>query len=87
MRSIAKRAIFLVALGFCGTALLGFPAHAGGPQQGAFARWKGDDKCVADAQKQFPDHDLVSQQHRDDAINRCLVSRGLAPRAPMAATE
>lgn len=80
-------AMLTALLGLGGAMLLTTPARAGGPQDGAFARWKADDKCVSAAQKQFPDHDLLSQQRKDDAVNRCLASRGLPPRAPTAASD
>jgi hypothetical protein len=59
-------------------------AKAAGPQDGAFARWKAEDKCVAEGQRKFPDRDIESQRKRDDAVNRCLVNSGLPARATLA---
>ena len=51
-----------------------------------FARWHQADKCVEDATKKFPDHDLVSLQKRDGAVDQCLADHKLPPRAHLAPT-
>jgi hypothetical protein len=49
-----------------------------------FARWRAVDKCVADATKAFPDHDLVSLQKRDGQTDQCLADQKLPPRTHLA---
>jgi|GEM_PF-3911991 hypothetical protein len=49
-----------------------------------FARWRAVDKCVADATKAFPDHDLVSLQKRDGQTDQCLADHKLPPRTHLA---
>ncbi len=49
-----------------------------------FARWHAQDKCIADATKAFPDHDLVSLQKRDGQVDQCLADHKLPPRAHLA---
>ena len=49
-----------------------------------FARWHASDKCVEDATKAFPDHDLVSLQKRDGQVDQCLSDHKLPPRAHLA---
>jgi hypothetical protein len=49
-----------------------------------FARWRVQDKCIADATRQFPDRDLASLQSRDSAIDTCLTNHGMPLREHMA---
>jgi hypothetical protein len=73
------------ALGLC---LVGTAALAQGnlntPQGQAFARWRIQDKCVADATKQFPDRDPISLQKRDGAVDQCLAAANMPPRQHLA---
>lgn len=71
----------LVALGTADQAF----AQANTIQNQNFARWHAADKCVADATKAFPDHDLVSLQKRDGAVDQCLADHKLPPRQHLAA--
>ena len=61
-------------------------AQANTLQTQNFARWHIADKCVADATKAFPDHDLVSLQKRDGQVDQCLADHKLPPRAHLAPT-
>jgi hypothetical protein len=49
-----------------------------------FARWRAVDKCVSDATKAFPDHDLASLQKRDGQTDQCLADQKLPPRTHLA---
>ena len=68
----------------------GAASHAFGQantvQSRNFARWHLADKCVADATKAFPDHDLVSLQKRDGQVDQCLADHKLPPRTHLAPT-
>jgi hypothetical protein len=46
--------------------------------------WAASDRCVAAANKQFPDYTADSLAKRDQAVQQCLSNSLLAPRAPMA---
>jgi hypothetical protein len=46
--------------------------------------WAASDRCVAQAQKQFPDYTAEALAKRDQALQRCLTTQNLAPRAPQA---
>lgn len=60
------------------------PAQAVDQQKQAFSRWRIQDRCIADAQKQHPDRDLASQQARDASVDKCLKDHGLPPREHLA---
>jgi hypothetical protein len=49
-----------------------------------FARWRVQDKCVADATKAFPDHDLISLRKRDGMVDQCLADHKMPPREHLA---
>jgi hypothetical protein len=69
------------------TAALASPVAAvalTGQGQGIISRWTASDRCVAAAQKQFPDYTADSLAKRDQALQRCLGSQFLPPRAPQA---
>jgi hypothetical protein len=70
----------LLALGGATEAL----AQANTVQSRNFARWHAADKCVEDATKAFPDHDLVSLQKRDGQVDQCMADHKLPPRAHLA---
>jgi hypothetical protein len=55
-----------------------------GQGQGMISRWAVSDRCVAQAQKQFPDYTAESLAKRDQAVQQCLGSQFLPPRAPQA---
>ena len=46
--------------------------------------WSQSDRCVAQAQKQFPDWSAEALAQRDTALQQCLSSGVLPPRAPEA---
>jgi hypothetical protein len=46
--------------------------------------WHASDRCAAAAQKQFPDYTADSLRRRDAALQQCLSSLNLPPRAPEA---
>ena len=46
--------------------------------------WAQSDRCVAQANKQFPDYTADSLAKRDQAVQQCLSNSILAPRAPIA---
>jgi hypothetical protein len=46
--------------------------------------WHAADRCVAAAHKQFPDYTADSPRRRDAALQQCLSSLNLPPRAPEA---
>lgn len=76
--------------GLCGLLAASIASHAFGQantlQSRNFARWHQADKCVEDATKAFPDHDLVSLQKRDGMVDQCLADHKLPPRAHLAPT-
>jgi hypothetical protein len=53
-------------------------------QSRALARFRAEDKCIADATKAFPDHDLISLQKRDGQVDQCLADHKLPPRPHLA---
>jgi hypothetical protein len=70
------------ALLFCMTglaAVAAVPALAAGPADQAARRWKQADACVADANKQVPDHNEAALHKRDDLVNACMAAHGLPP--------
>ena len=70
----------LLTLGATGAA----HAQASTVQSRNFAKWRVEDKCVADATKAFPDHNLVSLQKRDGQVDQCMADHKLPPRAHLA---
>jgi hypothetical protein len=55
-----------------------------GQGQGIISRWAASDRCVAAAQKQFPDYTAESLAKRDQALQQCLGGQLLPPRSPQA---
>ena len=55
--------------------------------QSMINNWKGSDRCVAQAQKQFPDFSAEALAKRDQALQQCLTGSALPPRAPQAPTQ
>jgi hypothetical protein len=51
---------------------------------GMMNNWHASDRCVAAAQRQFPDSTEDSLKNRDAALQQCLTSQNLPPRAPQA---
>jgi hypothetical protein len=49
--------------------------------------WKASDHCVAAAQKQLPDYTEEWLKRRDAALQQCLASQNLPPRAPAARAQ
>jgi hypothetical protein len=45
--------------------------------------WAVSDRCVAAANRQFPDYTADSLAKRDQAVQQCLSNNVLAPRAPL----
>jgi hypothetical protein len=45
-------------------------------------RWNASDRCVAQAQKQFPDYSAEGIAKRDRAVQQCLTGGLLPPRQP-----
>src|SRR5579859_5119430 len=87
MRSSMSRTLIA---GLCGLLAASVASDAFGQantlQNRNFARWHQSDKCVEDATKAFPDHDLVSLQKRDGMVDQCLADHQLPPRAHVAPT-
>jgi hypothetical protein len=65
----------LVAAALCAAA----PALAQVNSDQSNKRWRQADACVADANKKVPDHDLASQQKRDQLANDCMKLHKLPP--------
>ena len=77
----------LLALALAAVAM---PALAAGPVDQAQKRWKQADACVADANKQVPDHTAEAQRKRDQLANDCMIAHKLQPLtnvAPPAPTD
>jgi hypothetical protein len=87
-QSIATgRAALLVLAGLaCAQAAIPPAAYgqANSVQSRALARFHVEDKCIADATKAFPDHDLISLQKRDGQVDQCLADHKLPPRPHLA---
>jgi hypothetical protein len=49
--------------------------------------WAQSDRCIAAAQKAFPDYTADSLAKRDAALQQCLATGILPPRAPQAPQE
>lgn len=63
-------------------------AHAYSLQgQQIMKNWAASDRCVAAAQKAFPDYTADSLTKRDQATKQCLAGGGLPPRAPLLPAE
>jgi hypothetical protein len=45
--------------------------------------WAQSDRCVAAANKQYPDYTAEALAKRDQALQQCLSNSLLAPRAPL----
>jgi hypothetical protein len=48
------------------------------------SKWVGSDRCVANAQKAFPDYTPEALAKRDQALQQCLTSSNLPTRSPQA---
>jgi hypothetical protein len=73
--------------GFAGLVIvLGMPfaAHASPYGMQEMQRWTASDRCIAAAQKAFPDYTPESLAKRDQSMKQCLASGLLPPRAPEA---
>jgi hypothetical protein len=76
----------LRGVGMAGFLLLAMPTTAWAiTQQGQqmMRNWAQSDRCVAQANKQFPDYTADSLAKRDQAVQQCLSNSVLAPRTPM----
>jgi hypothetical protein len=78
----AFAAICLVGLCLAAAAL---PAQAAPPTDQATKRWKVADECVADANRQVPDHNEAALRKRDTLVDACLKKHNLPPRSGLAA--
>jgi hypothetical protein len=74
----------LVLLGLLGATAASAQSNPNTLQGQSFARFRVQDKCIADATRQFPDRDLVSLQKRDGAVDQCLADHGMPPRQHIA---
>lgn len=77
----------LIALAAACALSAALPARAVAPTDQASRRWKQVDGCVADANKQVPDHNEAALRKRDTLVNQCLKDHGLPPRAGLAPPE
>ena len=76
----------LRGVGIAGVFLLALPAPAWAITQQAtqmMKNWAQSDRCVAQANKQFPDYTADSLAKRDQAVQQCLSNSVLAPRTPL----
>jgi hypothetical protein len=66
--------------------ILGVPLNAYASPYGMvmMQRWTAQDRCVAAAQKAFPDFTPESLAKRDQSMKQCLASGLLPPKAPEA---
>jgi hypothetical protein len=72
--------------GIAGVFFLALPSPARAITQQAtqmMKNWAQSDRCVAAANKQFPDYTADSLAKRDQAVQQCLSNSVLAPRTPM----
>ncbi len=65
---------------------LALPVQADPAAQSA-KRWKQADACVADANKQVPDHNAAALRKRDELTNACMTAHGLAPLTKLAPAD
>ena len=63
------------------------PALAAGPNDQASKRWKQADACIADANKQVPDHNEAALKKRDQLTNDCMAAHKLPPLTNAAPAE
>jgi len=63
------------------------PALAADPAAPATKRWKQADACIADANKQVPDHNEAALRKRDQLTNDCMVAHKLPPLTNAAPAE
>jgi hypothetical protein len=76
----------LRGVGIAGVFFLALPAPARAMTQQAtqmMKNWAQSDRCVAAANKQFPDYTADSLAKRDQAVQQCLSNSVLAPRTPL----
>lgn len=73
----------LAAVALCAA----LPALAAGPNDQAAKRWKQADACIADANKQVPDHNEAAQRKRDQLTNDCMVAHKLPPLTNLAPAD
>jgi hypothetical protein len=74
---------FFAAVALCAA----LPALAAGPNDQAAKRWKQADACIADANKQVPDHNAAAQRKRDQLTNDCMVAHKLPPLTNLAPAD
>ncbi|HEV2674253.1 MAG TPA: hypothetical protein VGV37_06895 [Aliidongia sp.] len=74
----------LAAVWLAGTAL---PAGAAAPTDQATKRWKQSDACIADANKQVPDHNEAALRKRDTLVDACFKAHGLPPRSGLTPSD
>ena len=63
-------------------ALASGTAGATGQGEAAIRKWKTMDNCASQAQRQFPDFTADSNAKRQAALQNCLNTNNLPPRAP-----
>jgi len=76
-----------LALGAALALCLVLPALAADPAAPATKRWKQADACIADANKQVPDHNEAALRKRDQLTNDCMVAHKLPPLTNAAPAE
>jgi len=74
---------FLAAAALCAAV----PAMAQVNAQQSNKRWKQADACIADANKQVPDHTAEAQRQRDQLANDCMKLHKLPPLTTIAPTD
>lgn len=76
----------LVAVTICLVAAVPMHARAAAADQAA-RRWKQVDSCIADANKQVPDHNEAALHKRDALVDKCLREHGLPPHSGLAPSD
>jgi len=78
-----KRLALCAVLALC----VVLPARAADPAGPAAKRWKQADTCIADANKQVPDHNAAALRKRDELTNACMTAHGLPPLTKVAPAD
>ena len=78
-----KRTVLFAVAALCAAV----PALAVGPDDQANKRWKQADACIADANKQVPDHNEAALRKRDQLTNECMAAHKLPPLTNAAPAE
>ena len=78
-----KRLALCAAVALC----VALPARAADPVGPANKRWKQADACIADANKQVPDHNAAALRKRDQLTNDCMIAHKLQPLTKVAPAD